>query len=798
MQRASLRDTVTCLVCSLLAALGALETAGAADDVEFPAGAASFADRVVTVAIEGNPEPGQEGVDALGAPDELAFGLGDGGRLVVEFVDNVLVPSGDERPDLGIISLAEHPAATAVSVSRDGILWETLGTVEAGKVGIDLDVFGFDRDDRFRFVELVDIAGESGAAEIDAIGAISTMSPSGGVDAIFENPLGGDGMVVTGVGTPAFGWGEAADLSFPNSLQFRAGSYTGGVEREFDLGTLTYFNGTTTSGTTAERVFLGVTLDTGGADEVTKFVFQLELQSTPNNGNAFQNADIVRLPNPFSAEEITVQGRAYRLQLAFEAATAGGVTELDRFFAIEGQTVSAILRGRLTTESALDGCAPRRLTFDHGNETVPSWNPAGGTIAFATNRNFGRDIGGIEDDRTRERLLAKGTGSGLVGEVLSWQDHWLTTTEMRGTHEVLAFDTKREPGDRESFDESEDRGEFSTLLTFSSTGGFFVLSRDGSTALWKDWNGARSTLRTAGYPVLVGQSASQIGPVLREQLGIGRRSAMHSAALSADGDFVILSEEVAGGGHDLLQLSIDGGDEAEIININEAVAGAANRYPAVSPDGQRVAFSSAKSAGGPGDIYVLELATGDVRNVTMTEDIDETQPDWSPDGGSLVYSRFDSANSPELRTNELPNWNLYVQCLEELNDRDDDGIVDLLEAAFGSDPNHPDQIRLPEIVMETVDGQGRVGVTFTVPINGEQSGIAVWQAGGFEYAVESSIDLKQWQRGTDRPVSIDRGSHDTLGGGGREQLKILLVDPANTLQEVYLRVAVKRVPLQSL
>jgi hypothetical protein len=64
--------------------------------------------------------------------------------------------------------------------------------------------------------------------------------------------------------------------------------------------------------------------------------------------------------------------------------------------------------------------------------------------------------------------------------------------------------------------------------------------------------------------------------------------------------------------------------------------------------------------------------------------------------------------------------------------------------------------------------------------------------------VESSIDLKQWQRGTDRPVSIDRGSHDTLGGGGREQLKILLVDPANTLQEVYLRVAVKRVPLQSL
>ncbi|MDA0811836.1 MAG: choice-of-anchor K domain-containing protein [Verrucomicrobia bacterium] len=519
---------MTCLVCSLLAGMGTSAAADDIDDVEFPAGAASFADRVVTVTMEGNPEPAPDGVEALGAPDEHAFGLGNGGRLVVEFVDNVLVPSGDENPDLGVISVAEPAAATTVSVSSDGILWETLGTVDAGRIGIDLDALGFDRDDRFRFVEMVDIAGESGAAEIDAVGAISTMSPSGGVDAIFENPLGGDAMVVTGVGTPVFGWGEAL---FPNSLQFRAGSYTGGVEREFDLGSLTYFNGTTTSGTTAERVSLAVTLDTGGADEATTFVFQLELQSTPNTGNAFQNADIVRLPNPFSAEEIVVQGSTYRLQLSFEAATAGGVTELDRFFAIEGQTVSAVLRGRLTTESALDGCAPRRLTFDHGNETAPAWNPAGGTIAFATNRNFGRDIGGIEDDRTGERLLAKGMGTGLVGEVLAWQDQWVTTTETRSTHEVLAFDTKREPGDRESFDESEDRGEFLTLLTFSSTGGFFVLSRDGSTALWNDWDGVRSTLRSAGYAVLLGQSASAVGTVLREQLGIGRKAVMHSAAL---------------------------------------------------------------------------------------------------------------------------------------------------------------------------------------------------------------------------------------------------------------------------
>ncbi|MCB1097973.1 MAG: choice-of-anchor K domain-containing protein [Verrucomicrobiae bacterium] len=793
MQWAIPPGTVTCLICLLLA-IPVIRAA--ADEVEFPAGAASFADRVVLVESDGDPS----GAEALGVPDELAFELGDGGRLVVQFVDNVLVPGGDEKPDLGIITLEEPPAPLVVAVSRDGILWEPLGTLQAGDSGIDLEAFGYGRDDRFRFVEMVDIAGDGTAVAIDAVGAISSANPSGGVSAVFQNPQGGGGMVVTGVGTATFGWGEATGTPFANSLEFRAGEYTGGVEMEFDLGTLTYFNGTTANGTTADKVFFTVTLDTGGEDEAFTFEFPLELQSTVNGGNAFQNADIVRLPNPFSDAEIMVQGRGYHLRLWFEAVTAGGFTEVDRFFALEGQGVSAVLRGKLTAESALDGCVPRRLTFDYDDETVPAWNPAGGTIAFATNRDFGRDIGGIADDRTRERLLATGissNGGGLVANLLSWlgSSGGLVTTESVNVHEVLVFDTAREPGERELADESEDSAEFSRLLKFTSIGGFFVVSRDGLTALWKDWDGVRSTLRTAGIPILRGQVASEIGAVLRDYPGSANRSVLHSAALSPDGDFVVLSEAVNDhGGHDLLRLSTGGGDEPEVLITSGMGAGEVSRYPSVSPDGRHVAFASSDSAGMPGDIYVLALATGEVWNVTMTEDIDETQPDWSPDGGSLVYSRFDTANSPELRSNEQPNWNLYVQCLEKLNDRDDDGVADLLEEAFGSDPNHPDQTSLPIAVVETIDGFTRAGVSFTVPVNGAQVGSGVWRAGGFEYAVESSIDLKHWERGVIRPLMFKRGPIDTMAGSGREQLNVLLVEPVDALQGAYLRVAVMREP----
>jgi hypothetical protein len=56
--------------------------------------------------------------------------------------------------------------------------------------------------------------------------------------------------------------------------------------------------------------------------------------------------------------------------------------------------------------------------------------------------------------------------------------------------------------------------------------------------------------------------------------------------------------------------------------------------PDFSPDGRRVAFAALRQ--GVGDIFVLDLDTGDVTNVT-DDAFADSGPTWSPDGQSIVY-----------------------------------------------------------------------------------------------------------------------------------------------------------------
>jgi hypothetical protein len=75
-------------------------------DVDFPSGNRSFPDRVLLAdkTYSGNPAPGNDNPDPtvlLNTPvDETFYSLGDGGLVALEFVDNLLVNSGDSRPDL--------------------------------------------------------------------------------------------------------------------------------------------------------------------------------------------------------------------------------------------------------------------------------------------------------------------------------------------------------------------------------------------------------------------------------------------------------------------------------------------------------------------------------------------------------------------------------------------------------------------------------------------------------------------------------------------------------------------------
>jgi hypothetical protein len=177
-------------------------------NVDFPAGAVSFADVLVDFSpgIIFDPARGLDiplapfldGSNVLGAPDmtlaqsltcfdgtpsaeDCTFAsLGSLGSLTVQFTDNLLTGDGTANADLWIFE-AGPADLTFVDISADGLDWIAVGTID-GYTGVDIDAFGVGIGDAFAFVRLRDApggqsTGETLGADIDAIGAISTVSP---------------------------------------------------------------------------------------------------------------------------------------------------------------------------------------------------------------------------------------------------------------------------------------------------------------------------------------------------------------------------------------------------------------------------------------------------------------------------------------------------------------------------------------------------------------------------------------------------------------------------------------------
>lgn len=166
---------------------------------DFPQGAVSFADGVVDY----SPGPGapaaayQGSFNALGVPNYAGantcasqagctfVSLGDGGSITLSFVDNKLTGSNSAALDLWIFEVGPDVEDTYVEISKDGSVWHSVGKVFGTTAGIDIDSFGFGTADLFAFVRLTDDTNEGGqgsggtvGADIDAVGAISTVSTS--------------------------------------------------------------------------------------------------------------------------------------------------------------------------------------------------------------------------------------------------------------------------------------------------------------------------------------------------------------------------------------------------------------------------------------------------------------------------------------------------------------------------------------------------------------------------------------------------------------------------------------------
>jgi hypothetical protein len=170
----------------------------------------------------------------------------------------------------------------------------------------------------------------------------------------FYSPLGDSKLVTNLTGNlrgPDFKWGTpAGSPNKQNELEFTGASFKKiAPDQEFVLGTLSYFNGTTNSGTNATSVKIAIDLNLSEPAVKETLNFTFKLLSTTNNGkNDDADADYVYIPQVSTSFSTVIKGKTFALVLRFGEHTKDGFTTIDTFHAHENKTLTGTIYGRLT------------------------------------------------------------------------------------------------------------------------------------------------------------------------------------------------------------------------------------------------------------------------------------------------------------------------------------------------------------------------------------------------------------------------------------------------------------------
>lgn len=127
------------------------------------------------------------------------------------------------------------------------------------------------------------------------------------------------------------------------------------------------------------------------------------------------------------------------------------------------------------------------------------------------------------------------------------------------------------------------------------------------------------------------------------QATFAREGADFDPDVSTDGTLLVYASTQHRSTADIYVKSVDGQAVTQLTNDPSQ-----DVMPSISPDGQRVAFSSNRA--GSWDIFVVGIAGGQAVQIT-SESTHELHPSWSPDGRQLVFCRL----NPRSR-----QWELWV------------------------------------------------------------------------------------------------------------------------------------------
>lgn len=100
----------------------------------------------------------------------------------------------------------------------------------------------------------------------------------------------------------------------------------------------------------------------------------------------------------------------------------------------------------------------------------------------------------------------------------------------------------------------------------------------------------------------------------------------------------------------------------QTLPLTRLTAGSwSDTHPALSPDGQTIAFASNRA--GQWDLYLLHLQTGETQRITNTPEYDSA-PSWSPDGRWLAYETY-LENNLEIYIRPIDNSQAAIRLTED-------------------------------------------------------------------------------------------------------------------------------------
>jgi tricorn protease len=313
-----------------------------------------------------------------------------------------------------------------------------------------------------------------------------------------------------------------------------------------------------------------------------------------------------------------------------------------------------------------DGSQPRRLTVDEGIESDPYFSPDGSLIAFSAQYDGNTDVFTIPVEGGIPKRLTWHPGADLVRgftpdgksvlfasqrSVFSARYYQLYTVRLTG-----GFPEKLEIPNAWSASYSPDGkfmaytplgpqyqqwknyrgGTTSNIWLYSFAdhsvikipqpdGGcndaepmwqsgkiFFISDRNGEFNLFsynQDSKEVTQLTSFTDYPIL--KASAENGKIIFEQEGY-----LHTYDIASN----IQKKLTIGIAADLLEL------RTRFVQGNNYI-----RSADISPTGSRVVFDFR------GDIITLPAEKGDPRNITLTTDVHEKYPSWSPDGKSIAY-----------------------------------------------------------------------------------------------------------------------------------------------------------------